>query len=83
MFLKSVLPQGFGKNMDIKSEINLENYYEMEGYSLFVLGPKNKFRKLFKDLAFNSYFDGMIIFLIVFSSIMLCLDSPFNDPESS
>jgi hypothetical protein len=54
---------------------------ELEGRSLGVLGPENKFRVFLAKLTSNSIFDGMIIGFISISSIMLALDNPLNDPD--
>lgn len=54
---------------------------ELEGKSLGVLGPENKFRVFLAKLTSNSIFDGIIIGFISISSIMLALDNPLNDPD--
>jgi hypothetical protein len=53
-----------------------------EGNSLFFLGPENSFRIFVTRIVESKPFDMIILFLIAFSSILLALDNPLNDPES-
>jgi voltage-dependent calcium channel T type alpha-1G len=49
---------------------------------LFLLPAKFWLRRMIFNITFHSYFEYFIIFLILVSSVLLCLDSPFNDPDS-
>jgi hypothetical protein len=61
----------------------LESQFIPEGRSLFLFGPDNKFRLFLHRLTNNIYFDGVIVFFIAVSSIMLALDNPLNDPNGT
>ncbi len=54
-----------------------------DDYSILILGPQNRFRKLCAQLVQHPWFDRIIIIAIMCSSIGLALDSPRNDPKSS
>ena len=50
---------------------------------MFIFGPRNKFRILIAKLVKTKYFEGLILSLIVISSVLLALDNPLNDPNST
>jgi uncharacterized membrane protein len=47
------------------------------------MGPENKFRLLIARLVTHKYFDPFIMSLIFISTILMAVDSPLNDPEST
>ena len=53
-----------------------------QNYSLLCFPPSSKFRQLCHRIAANKVWDGIIIVLIVVSSICLAIDSPRLDPDS-
>jgi hypothetical protein len=59
-----------------------ETQLNLEGWSLFILKYDWCLRKNIYNLITNKYFDGGIIFLILFSSVILVLDDPLQDPTS-
>ena len=52
------------------------------GRSLWILSPENCIRKFCAKIVGHRHFDNVILFLIVFSTFMLILESPLNDPNS-
>lgn len=53
------------------------------GRALCCLYPRNKFRVLMDRIAFSSYFENFILFVILVSCITLAADEPDLDPNSS
>ena len=52
------------------------------GKSLYLLGPENPIRKGAIKIVGHQHFDNVILFLIIFSTLMLVLETPLNDPNS-
>lgn len=52
------------------------------GRSLWLMSPENPIRKCSVNIVGQEDFDNVILFLIVFSTFMLVLESPLNDPKS-
>ena len=50
---------------------------------MFVMGPDNRFRIFINQIVKSQRFDMFILILIAFSSILLALDNPLNDPRST
>ena len=55
----------------------------MTGYSLFMLSPTNSIRVACKAIVGHKYFDPFILVMIVFSTILLTLENPLDDPEGT
>ena len=55
----------------------------MTGYSLFMLSPTNAIRIACKIIVGHKYFDPFILVMIVFSTILLTLENPLDDPEGT
>ena len=55
----------------------------VEGMSLYMMSPENPIRKFAVMLVGHQHFDNIILFLIVFSTLMLLVESPLNDPKAS
>lgn len=55
----------------------------LEGRSCCILGKSNIFRVWCAKVVGNPYFDNSILFLIGFSTVLLALENPLADPESS
>ena len=47
------------------------------------MSPTNSFRLFIAKIVKSQNFENFILFLIAFSSILLALDNPLNDPEST
>jgi hypothetical protein len=47
------------------------------------MGPENRCRLLFARLVTHKYFDPFIMTLIFTSTILMAVDSPLNDPNST
>ena len=47
------------------------------------MGSKNAFRKLCRSVVAHKLFDPFILFMIVFSTILLTLENPLDDPTST
>lgn len=47
------------------------------------MGPENKIRVMFARLVTHKYFDPFIMTLIFISTILMAVDSPLNDPNST
>lgn len=54
---------------------------KLHGFSLVFLDPRNKFRILIKNIVIHPYFDPFIIFIIFFSTVLMAIDNPLNDPN--
>lgn len=46
------------------------------------MGPENPIRRLAIRIVEKENFDNFILFLIIFSTSMLILETPLNDPKS-
>jgi hypothetical protein len=55
----------------------------LEGHSLFIFGPRHPVRIFFARIVWHQRFEQLIITLIVLSSIVLAIDSPSLDPDST
>ena len=53
----------------------------LNGKSLGVLGEDNMIRKISANIVHNAKFEYFIMFLIVFSSMLLTLEGPYLDPD--
>lgn len=51
------------------------------GRSLFIFSPRNKCRRCVRDIVVSKVFEGVILFLIIFSTIMLAVESPLDNPN--
>ena len=51
------------------------------GYSLFCLGPMNKFRMAVNAFVNHKWFERIILTLIIISTITLALETPLDDPD--
>jgi hypothetical protein len=51
----------------------------MQRYDCFIPAEDKPVKK--RLIGLNAAFDGIILILIIFSSLMLPIDSPLNDPE--
>lgn len=55
----------------------------LTGKSLFLMNGNNPLRVLVGRLVNSRYFESFIMLLIAISSVLLALDNPLNDPEST
>lgn len=55
----------------------------LTGNSLLFMGEDNLLRKHCALVVGHRYFDNTILFLIGFSTVLLALENPLDDPESS
>ena len=55
----------------------------IKGNSLLCFGRENALRVKLYQMIFNPWFDRLILFFIVVSTIMLAIESPLDDPESN
>jgi len=53
----------------------------LTGTSLFCLGPQNSFRLAVRRFVENKWFQNIILFLIIVSTVTLALDTPLDDPN--
>jgi hypothetical protein len=67
---------------DLTMKHMLTKVIDLEGNSLFVLGPNNCFRVICSKLVSWKYFDNITVLAITVSTINLSIDSPLNDPNS-
>lgn len=65
------------------SDQGLNAIVQLEGNSLWVFGPKNRFRKMVAKLVKAPHFESFIIFLIIASTVTLAMEKPLNDPTST
>ena len=87
---KSILPHYTDQDSQLKrrsstiliDEALLNQLPPLTGTSTCCLGPENCFRLLCHSLAENKYFQNIIVFLIVVSTITLAFETPLDDPES-
>ena len=64
--------EGVDQSKDIK----------LEGRVLFIMGKNNPIRKLCRSIVANKLFDPFILFMIAFSTILLTLENPLDNPNS-
>ena len=50
---------------------------------MLCMSTTNPLRLIIARIVKNPKFEGFILFLIAFSSVLLALDNPLNDPEST
>jgi len=65
-----------GKEPLVKTEKKLKGM-------AFFMTPENPLRKTVSLLVFHPFFDQFILFLIILSSIMLAIESPLDDPNTT
>jgi hypothetical protein len=65
------------------SEASAKLKERITGNSLFCLGPDNAFRFECYKFVMWPWFDRIILTFIVISTIMLAIDTPLSDKESS
>lgn len=53
----------------------------LDGKSLMLLSPDSKFRLFCTKIVGHQYFDSFILFLIGFSTILLTLENPLDNPD--
>lgn len=71
------------KQMEVEaSEKPKRKAMVVTGKSLFLMKPDNFIRKWSTSVVSHPYFDNIILFLIVFSTFLLILETPLNDPNS-
>lgn len=68
-------------NPSITKKVETKNI--IEGRSLFILGKNNRFRLFINKVISHKLFDPFILFLIIFTTLTMTLDSPLNDPASN
>jgi len=54
---------------------------QLSGKSLYLFDDENGLRKVCNKVVGHPYFDSLILFLIGFSTILLTLESPLDDPN--
>ena len=54
----------------------------LKSSSLFIMSGTNKFRLMLTSIASAKWFEFLILFVILFSSVTLAMDSPSVDPDS-
>ena len=87
MSVKSQMSQRFSisviKQMEVEaSEKPKKKHLNVEGKALFFMNPDHPVRKLSTRIVEQENFDNVILFLIVFSTLMLILETPLNDPDA-
>ena len=73
------------KKIEILDEINQSNRKKIDliGKSCFVFSSGNRVRQVTKSIVEYKYYDSFVLTLIIVSTILLTLDNPLNDPEST
>lgn len=56
---------------------------QLDGYSLLFMSSTNPFRLFIAKIVKSQNFETFILCLIAISSVLLALDNPLNDPEST
>eukprot|EP00760_Papus_ankaliazontas_P035339 PhM_4_TR7750/c0_g1_i1/m.105600/K04833/SCN1A; voltage-gated sodium channel type I alpha len=68
----------------VKARNHIEDHtFTNGGTSLFMFGPENPFRIKCTQLIRWKWFDRCILLMIVVSSVLLALDNPRDDPDST
>lgn len=71
------------KQMEVEaSEKPKRKEMKVVGKSLFCMNKDNAIRKYSTSIVSHPHFDNVILFLIIFSTFMLVLETPLNDPNS-
>ena len=71
------------KRKRVKEGVLEKSYYPLVENSLYIFGRENKFRVEVAKIVANPKFDQVVLVLIVVSSIMLAIDDPLGDPDST
>jgi len=80
--IKSAATKAHPKVRKSVSEL-VTSVFPLKGNSLFVFGPQNGARNAAAKVVSHPQFDNTILVLIMVSSLMLAVDDPLADPESS
>lgn len=56
---------------------------KLVGYSCCIMGPENTFRIICSKIVGDPWFDHLVLSLIGFSTVLLALENPLDDPRSS
>ena len=65
------------ENLEQKKKI-----IKLSGKSLFILSASNKLRQWCASIVTYRHFDNFILVMIIFSTLLLTLESPIDDPNS-
>lgn len=65
-----------------KSLGTLSKDIELEGKSLVLMDKHNKFRIVSSRIVGHPNFDNSVLFFIIFSTILLAIEDPFENPDS-
>ncbi|GMH79423.1 hypothetical protein TL16_g08140 [Triparma laevis f. inornata] len=57
--------------------------FPLIGTSLYLMGPENSLRVQCANVVAHAKFDNVVLVLIVVSSVMLAIDDPLGDPDST
>ena len=71
------------KRKRVKEGALEKSYYPLIKNSMYLFGPENKFRVEVAKIVADPKFDQVVLVLIVVSSIMLAIDDPLGDPDST
>ena len=68
------------KKMAIEQSKPQSKVIELQGNSCYLFDEDNKFRNICKSVICHPNFDNLILYLILFSTIMLCIENPLENP---
>ena len=68
------------KKMAIEQAKPQSKVIELVGNSCYLFDEDNKFRVICKSVICHPNFDNLILYLILFSTIMLCIENPLENP---
>ena len=54
---------------------------KLKGKSVYLLSGTNRLRIFFSKIVAHRYFDPVVLFFILFSTLTMTVDSPLNDPN--
>ena len=69
--------------IDPTVKINSKVDVILQGRSLFIFSKTNPIRLFLLKVVTHRAFDPFILFLILFSTILLTIDNPLNDPDGT
>jgi len=71
------------KRNEVLEEKKVEKVKPLYGNSLWLLSPRNPFRMICSRFVSFRYFDSFILAMILFSTLLLTLENPLDDPDST
>ena len=67
--------------MSMPANILSARTIKLKGTSLFLFGPKNRFRNFLSKIVVHKTFEMLIFAVIILSAMLMGIEDPLKDPE--